>query len=64
MHKYTDKDLAKSKRKAWGMSLAVLVVTLILSINAIGLIIGSIIYEETSLFASPGDPAAPAIFKI
>ena len=49
MHKYTDKDLAKSKRKAWGMSLAVLVVTLILSINAIGLIIGSLIYEEASL---------------
>ena len=58
MHKYTDKDLAKSKRKAWGMSLAVLVVTLILSINAIGLIIGSIIYEETSLLPAYSHPLA------
>ena len=58
MHKYTDKDLAKSKRKAWGMSLAVLVVTLILSINAIGLIIGSIIYEEASLLPAYSHPLA------
>ncbi|MHC1717787.1 MAG: alpha/beta hydrolase [Acidaminococcaceae bacterium] len=58
MHKYKDKDLAKSKRKAWGMSLAVLILTLILSINAIGLIIGSIIYEEASLLPAYSHPLA------
>ncbi|MGE4588861.1 MAG: alpha/beta hydrolase [Acidaminococcaceae bacterium] len=56
--KYTDTDLAKSKRKTWAMSLGVMALTLVLSINAIGLIIGSIIYEEASLLPAYSQPMA------
>ncbi len=58
MSKYTDTDLSKSKRKVWRRSFAVLILTLILSINAIGLIIGSIIYEEASLLPAYSHPLA------
>ena len=58
MHKFTDIDLKKSKRKTWWMSLAVMILTLFLSINAIGLIIGSIIYEEASLLPAYSHPLA------
>lgn len=58
MSKYTDTDLSKSKRKVWWRSFAVLILTLILSINAIGLIIGSIIYEEASLLPAYSHPLA------
>lgn len=48
------------------MSLAVMILTLFLSINAIGLIIGSIIYEEASslpAYSHPGDPKAAVPLK-
>lgn len=53
-----DKDLSKSKRKIWAMSLVVLTLTLIVFINAIGLIIGSIIYEEASILPAYSHPLA------
>ena len=48
MHKYIDSELLKSKKKTWRRSLFVLVLLFFLCINIAGLIIGSIIYEETS----------------
>lgn len=52
MHHYKDTDLAKSKKRVWAKTFLVLSMTFILIINIIGLIIGSIIYEEASLLPS------------
>ena len=58
MNQYKDKDLSKSKRKVWTMSLLVLALTLIAAVNIAGLIVGSIIYAEAGILPAYSRPLA------
>ena len=63
MHNFKDHELSSSKRRIWAKTFIVLTVTFILLINIIGLIIGSIIYEEASLLPSYS-PRQPAVQQL
>jgi len=56
MHRETDTDLSKSKRKIWKTSLIFFTLLIILCINLAALAIGGIIYEETSILPTYSHP--------